>query len=522
MRRRAVSVTTLAIAAATAMAFNTIDYGGAPAKWPNARATVYHDPSWTGFPSYVSELRAAMSVWSGVQGSNFVYFAAGSSPSTNLLDTTNGNSDVYFSSGLSPGAWAVTYLTLTGPAIWDRDVAFNVNHTWSTTGSGGADFRSVAVHEFGHVLGLDHESVNPAVMHPIYDGVSLKRLLSFDDQEGCRFIYPEPPPPPPPPDDADLLIENVTLASADVEAGDEIRVSFTMRNVGTDPTGTFAATVYLVEGGGVTPDDRYLRAAVQSGLDAGATRDATVSVRLPDVLEPRIYRIGVILDAQQAVYDRDRSNNSGVAAQLIEGGGDALVIGLGTRVTGEVISFGNASFAVDLTAGTKLRVRAALDAGSLRLQVMQESNGTPLLDQLRYRRAKGKVTVPADGRYLIQITNDNPGVTPYELRLGAKTIRHDGRLMVGLANQLQFPGYMGATVDVKIRSKSDARPTAEWVELQTPLKTNRKGTKLKLAAVRVPSTGTLVLGMGRGEGPSGEVSYRVRLKIPKKGPLIRR
>ena len=50
----------------SALAFHTIDYGGEPARWPDARCTMYHDPSWSASPGLVSELKSAPSAkpWS--------------------------------------------------------------------------------------------------------------------------------------------------------------------------------------------------------------------------------------------------------------------------------------------------------------------------------------------------------------------------------------------------------------------------------------------------------------------------
>lgn len=512
---------TLVLVASTALAFSTIDYNGAPAVWANARCTMYHDPSWSAFPSYVSELKAAMGPWNAVSGSNFRFTHGGASTSADLRSQTNGNSDVYFDD-LSASAYAVTWIMQSGPTLFDRDVTFNTDWTWSTGGGSGVDFRSVAIHELGHVLGLGHESAKPAVMQPTYDGTTLKHTLQFDDEEGCRFLYPEPPPPPPPPSDADLVIGSLTFIPDDASSGDEVRVSFTMRNAGTDPTGTFAATVYLTEDASVSPDDRYLRASIQTSLDAGEVRDATVTARLPDALEPRIFRIGVILDAQQATGDRDRSNNAAVASQVIQGGGDALVIGPGYRVTGSLVPFGRASFQMELTRGTKLDVRSTIEGGSVGLRIVQQDGGAVLVERRRYRRANGKLKVPADGTYLVHLDSQNAEHSDYELRVGAKTIRIAGSVVVTRANQLLVPGYLGCEVDARVRSKGAARPTVEWSGIETTRDSNRKGTRLKLRRALVPATGPLVLVLSQGDGPSGDVDYRIRMRIPKRGPLVRR
>jgi hypothetical protein len=49
------------------------------------------------------------------------------------------------------------------------------------------DLATVAAHEIGHALGLDHSQVNSAVMAPIY--VGSRRALTQDDIDGVRGIY---------------------------------------------------------------------------------------------------------------------------------------------------------------------------------------------------------------------------------------------------------------------------------------------------------------------------------------------
>lgn len=84
----------------------------------------------------------------------------------------------------------------------EADIAFNgADHTWSTTDpvSGDADVGSIAIHEEGHFLGLDHPCTDEsetdclpteqAVMNPIYPG-GIWRTPNEDDQAGVCALYP--------------------------------------------------------------------------------------------------------------------------------------------------------------------------------------------------------------------------------------------------------------------------------------------------------------------------------------------
>ena len=72
---------------------------------------------------------------------------------------------------------------LSGDAHFDDDERF-------TTGtSDGINLDWVAVHEFGHSLGLEHSNVRESIMYPWYKGYFPNIELTEDDILGIQALY---------------------------------------------------------------------------------------------------------------------------------------------------------------------------------------------------------------------------------------------------------------------------------------------------------------------------------------------
>lgn len=95
---------------------------------------------------------------------------------------------------LGVGLLALTRISVSGDCeIIDGDIAFNgVDHTWinGTPTLDEVDFRAVATHELGHVLGVDHTPVGGSTMFTSYDYDTSWRDIACDDTGAICALYP--------------------------------------------------------------------------------------------------------------------------------------------------------------------------------------------------------------------------------------------------------------------------------------------------------------------------------------------
>ena len=73
---------------------------------------------------------------------------------------------------------------IAGDVHFDDAEKFTVNNAEE-----GVDLSWVALHELGHSLGLEHSSIQDAIMYPIYQGYQPGLKLHRDDILGIQQIY---------------------------------------------------------------------------------------------------------------------------------------------------------------------------------------------------------------------------------------------------------------------------------------------------------------------------------------------
>jgi hypothetical protein len=202
-----------------------------PTRWNNASITWHLNPALgtnvdtTGGPDAPTAVSAAFNVWpqTSLEGLvvNVLTVTRGTDTTKTDADINDCFNVVSFtpSSGVSfaTGVVAFTQIATVSPApgqsgppftynvcggittdlpsvIFDADMMFNPAWTYSTVTPplpDDLDLPSVASHEFGHMLGLEHNGIAHTMMFPFGDiGIGQTRELALDDVAGVAFLYP--------------------------------------------------------------------------------------------------------------------------------------------------------------------------------------------------------------------------------------------------------------------------------------------------------------------------------------------
>jgi hypothetical protein len=195
-------------------ATNAGAYAVETAKWTLNRTVSMHlslgEPQSLsdGFSSFNDSAADALNTWNQyLVHMRFRPIVASSLPTTD----GDGETSVFFSRTAYGDAFgdrvlAVTLFASRDSVVSEADVIFNSNYSWDSyrgAQQSSYDFHRVALHEFGHVVGLDHPDQNhpevgyvtpsvrpPAIMTSVIGNID---SLQTDDINGAHFLYDNGP-----------------------------------------------------------------------------------------------------------------------------------------------------------------------------------------------------------------------------------------------------------------------------------------------------------------------------------------
>ncbi len=140
-------------------------------------------------PDEDSAVRNAAVSWNQISPSGLRLSYIGSSSVTDY--GYNGLNTICWKDEGGSGTLATAWMWYSGNTILETDMVFNDYYSWSTSGS-DYDVETVALHELGHWVGLDHSTTG--IMRPAYSGI--QRSIDDDARNGFTAMYGGEKPSP--------------------------------------------------------------------------------------------------------------------------------------------------------------------------------------------------------------------------------------------------------------------------------------------------------------------------------------
>ena len=286
-----------------------------PYLWPNGNVSMVLKLGYTGRTlmdgntSWDAVASQALSTWNSYLGT--IQFAAttqspGIGANGDSVNQAFFNSTVY-GRFFGSGVLAVTTGWRSGTARTEGDVTFNNAVSWDSyrgplkfpNGQLVCDLRRVALHEFGHVLGLDHpDQAGQTVSALMNSVISDMDALQYDDITGAQALYPLQPPSITTQPQSQTAIVGDTAAFAVVASGAQ-PLSYQWRLNGADISGATSSThtrnnVQPADAGNYT-------AVVSNGAGSITSQAAILTVNSPPAVSLAVSTNGGTLFAPATI-----------------------------------------------------------------------------------------------------------------------------------------------------------------------------------------------------------------------------
>jgi len=278
---------------------------------------------WLQADSWNNSAEDALYRWNNIGASSFDFYIDidNNNHCSRLCTSANAVEWENFSDGIcsdsASGALAICRLN------WiidfcNADVLFNNQYTWTTgarpwTTNAPYEFNTVAIHEFGHALGLEHENRWVATMNSIYHANN--HLIHGDDRAGCRHLYPSGSM-------TDITLTNWTKndnssataarlvnGPTSATAGQTVSTEWVLENLGTTSI-TCDVRWYLSTNSTITTSDTVLSTNTGAWISGAGSGTFTKNLTIPSGTSAGTYWIGLIVDYNNAVAESNENNNA--------------------------------------------------------------------------------------------------------------------------------------------------------------------------------------------------------------------
>lgn len=305
----------------------------------------------------VSELKTAMSTWTGYASAKILYTYTGSRTGPmGGLSGANGANEVLFNDPLNEitGTWNRNtggvvgtggFNGVSGKQSWTAPFTADATHpagattAWNITegnltiqdavspqnGISSTRLAEIVAHEFGHTLGFGHSEDSRALMY--YSVTGLGPSLRTDDQDAARWLYPNGSGTTPPPSTPTVPTAPTSLIAT--ASGSGIDLSWS-DNAGNES----GQAIYLASGSGsfakVTDVGANVESTRLNGLSAGSYRVYVVSYNGAGTSAPSNTATATVSGAPSAAFSLTPS--AGVAGLTVFAFADQSTGGITSRV----------------------------------------------------------------------------------------------------------------------------------------------------------------------------------------------
>ncbi len=152
-------------------------------QWPvGSNVAFYVNANTDQVPNELAAVNSAAGTWNAIYPAGLMMTYSGTTSVT--THGNDGSNNVYWDNEGSTGTLATAWAWFAGSTFIDTDMVFNDFYPWDTIGA-QYDIETVALHEFGHWVGLDHSATG--IMTPSYSGT--ERSIDSDARAGFEAMY---------------------------------------------------------------------------------------------------------------------------------------------------------------------------------------------------------------------------------------------------------------------------------------------------------------------------------------------